>query len=339
MLKKGLACLLGASMLVSSLAACGSSSGSASSAAQSAAQSAASTAAAGGSKEVDMIISTFNNPYFVSVKNGAETAAKKLGYTLVVQNANNDNTTELNLASTDILKKPACLILDPVDSTAIVSAVKKANDANVPVFCFDRKPNGGNTLTFVGFDELKSGQKAADALGKALNGKGKVVEIQGTMGTQVAQDRSKGFEQEMASKYPDIQIIAKQSASFDRSQALNVMTNVLQAHSDINGAYAANDEMAMGILSALKTRNLQKKVCVVGNDGIKDALDGITSGIMTATNAESPFFLGTSVAEIADKVIKNEKLPQATTLDSTIVDASNIKDYWAYLTKLGDPND
>ncbi|CEJ07188.1 Periplasmic binding protein domain, partial [Acididesulfobacillus acetoxydans] len=100
-------------------------------------------------------MSTFNNPFFVSLKNGAEYEAKKLGYKLVVQNANNDNQTELNLAQTDILKKPAVLILDPVDSNAIVTAIDKANQAGIPVFAFDRKPAGGKLVTFVGYDAIQ----------------------------------------------------------------------------------------------------------------------------------------------------------------------------------------
>ncbi len=128
------------------------------------------------------------------------------------------------------------------------------------------------------------------------------------MGTNVAQDRSKDFEEEIA-KYPKIQIVAKQSANFDRSQALNVMTNVLQAHPDIKGVYAANDEMAMGVLSALKASNLNKKVILVGNDGIKDVLDAITAGDMYATHAESPFYEGSEVAKIAsDIIVKNQFL-------------------------------
>ena len=320
LLKKGIACTLGALLIVVSFVGC------------------ASNGNKSANKEVDMIISTFNNPFFVSVKNGAQYEAKKLGYNLVVQNANNDNQTELNLAQTDIEKKPAALILDPVDSNAIVSAINQANKAKIPVYAFDREPVGGKILTFVGFDAISAGKTAADALAKGINSTGKVVEIQGIMGTNVAQDRSKGFEDELAT-YPNIQIVAKQPANFDRSQALNVMTNVLQANPDITGVYAANDEMAMGVLAALKSRNLNKKVVLVGNDGIKDVLDAITSGDIYATNAESPFYEGVQVADIAGKILTNKSTPPKTTLEGQLVDKTNISDYWSYLTKMGDPND
>lgn len=289
-------------------------------------------------KEVDMIISTLNNPFFVSLKNGAEAEAKKLGFKLVIQNANNDNQTELNLAQTDILKKPAAIVVDPVDSDAIVSSIKQANQAKIPVYAFDRKPNGGDLVTFIGYNAIKAGQTAAHALAKALNEKGKVIEIQGIMGTNVAQDRSKGFEEEIA-KYPNIQVVAKQPANFDRAQALNVMTNLIQAHPDVNGVYAANDEMAMGVVSALKARSLTGKVLVVGNDGIKDALDGITSGSVAATNAESPFYLGMQVADIAKDILDGKQVQAATTLEGQLVTKDNVSQYWDHLKQIGDPQD
>ena len=99
--------------------------------------------------------------------------------------------------------------------------------------------NGGEVLTHIGFDAIKPGTIAGEALAKALNGKGNVVEIQGIMGTSVARDRSKGFNIAMA-KYPAIKIVAQQTANFDRGQALSVMENILQANPVIDGVYAAN---------------------------------------------------------------------------------------------------
>jgi ribose transport system substrate-binding protein len=332
--RKGMTCVAGAVLLSVLAAGCGAQPGTSSGNTVTSDTS----SSASGSKEVDLIMSTLNNPFFVSLKNGAQYEAEKLGYKLVVQNANNDIATELNLAQTDIQKKPACLILDPVDSNGIVTAISAANQANIPVFAFDRMPAGGKIATFVGYDAIAAGQRAADALAQALNNKGKVVEIQGIMGTNVAQDRSKGFEQEIA-KYPGIQVVAKQPANFDRSTALNVMTNILQAHPDINGVYAANDEMAMGVLSALKARGKAGQVVLVGNDGIKDALDAISSGDMYASNAESPFAEGAKVADIAGNILKGTSIPPATTLEGKLVNKGNVSQYWDYLKGIGDPND
>lgn len=289
-------------------------------------------------KSAVMIMSTLNNPFFVSVKNGAAAEAKKKGLQLDVENANNSDSTALNLATTAISKQPGVLIIDPVGSESSTSSVKAANNANIPVMAFDRKPTGGDLAAFVGYDAIQAGRNAADALAKGLGEKGDVVEIQGILGTNVAQDRSKGFEEEIA-KYPHIKIVAKQAADFDRGTALNVMTNVLQAHPNIDGVYAANDEMAMGVLAALKSRNLAGKVTLVGNDGISDALAAIASGEMYATNAESPYALGQQVADLATSITSGKQVPSDKKLEGELVTKSNVKQYAQHLIAIGDSAD
>jgi ribose transport system substrate-binding protein len=294
--------------------------------------------AVSGKKDATMIMSTLNNPFFVSVKNGAQAQAPKNGLKLAVQNADNSDATALNLATTAISKQAGVLILDPVSSQSATSAVTQANTANIPVMAFDRKPAGGKLTCFVGYDAIEAGRNAADALAKAVGGKGKVVEIQGILGTNVAQDRSKGFEEGIA-KYKGITVVAKQAAGFDRSKALDVMTNVLQAHPDINGVYAANDEMAMGVLSALKARNLAGKVKLVGNDGIADALAAVAAGEMYATNAESPYALGQKVTSLAGDVLAGKTVSPEETLHGKLITKDSVKEYAKYLVGLGDSAD
>ncbi|HEY3685792.1 MAG TPA: substrate-binding domain-containing protein [Streptosporangiaceae bacterium] len=293
---------------------------------------------ASGKKDATMIMSTLNNPFFVSVKNGAQAQAPKNGVKLTVQNADNSDATALNLATTAVSKQVGVLIIDPVSSQSASTSVTQANQANIPVMAFDRKPAKGKLTSFVGYDAVEAGRNSAKALAEAVGGKGTVVEIQGILGTNVAQDRSKGFEQEIA-KHKGIKVVAKQSAGFDRSKALDVMTNVLQAHPDIDGVYAANDEMAMGVLSALKARNLQGKVKLVGNDGISDALSAIASGDMYATNAESPYALGQRVTGLAKNVLDGKKVATDETLHGRLVTKNTVKAYANYLTGLGDAAD
>jgi ABC-type sugar transport system substrate-binding protein len=293
---------------------------------------------ASGKKDATMIMSTLNNPFFISVKNGAQAQAPKNGLKLSVQNADNSDATALNLATTAISKQVGILILDPVSSQSATSAVTQANAANIPVMAFDRKPAGGKLTCFVGYDAVEAGRNAADALAKAVGGTGKVVEIQGILGTNVAQDRSKGFEEGIA-KYKGITVVAKQAAGFDRSKALDVMTNVLQAHPDIKGVYAANDEMAMGVLAALKGRNLAGKVKLVGNDGIADTLAAIDAGQMYATNAESPYALGQKVASLTGQVLAGKTVSPEETLHGKLITKDSVKEYAKYLVGLGDAAD
>ena len=318
-----------------SLGACSRSGGTASPGAGS---SGAATSSASSNKSAVMIMSTLNNPFFVSVKNGAVAEAPKKGLKLDVQNANNSDATALNLATTALSQKSGILIIDPVGSQSATASVNAANTANVPVMAFDRQPSGGNLATFVGYDAIQAGRNAADALARGMGDKGTIVEIQGILGTNVAEDRSKGFEQQMT-KHPGIRTVAKQAADFDRSKALNVMTNILQAHPTINGVYAANDEMALGVLAALKARNLAGKVVLVGNDGISDALAAIAVGQMYATNAESPYELGQQVADLAAQVLNGQPVEKNKKLEGGLVTKATVKKYAQHLVTIGDAAD
>lgn len=286
-------------------------------------------------KSATLVISTLNNPFFVSVADGAKAHAKTVGMTLDVQNANNADQASLDLASAALNKKPTVLIMDPVSSASGGSIVTLANTAGVPVVAFDRMPQGGDLKAFIGYDAIQAGKNGAKALGEALGGKGKIVEIQGIMGTSVAQERSKGFNEGIKA-FPGIKIVATQSAEFDRGKALNVMTNVLQSNPDINGAYAANDEMALGVIAALKAAGLTEKVKVVGNDGIGDAVKAIKDGTLYATNAESPFSLGFEVMALAAEVANGKQVEKNKVLQGFLVKTADVPSYCKRLADLGD---
>jgi ribose transport system substrate-binding protein len=273
--------------------------------------------------KVGLSMNTLNNPFFVAVKEGAEAQAKDLGYELVVTDAQNNPGQQLADVENLLQQKLDILIIDPADSDAIAEAVKKANDENIPVLTIDRQSNGGEVITHIGFDAIKSGNIAGDFIAEALNGKGKVVEIQGIMGTNVARDRSKGFNEAIA-KHPDIKIVAQQAADFDRGKAMSVMENILQANPEIDAVYAANDEMALGALAAIEAAGRLDKITLIGCDAVDPALDAIRSGKMEATIAEPPYFLGKEAIKTAEKISKGETVEKSVILDSTLVTKENI---------------
>jgi ribose transport system permease protein len=286
-------------------------------------------------KSATLVISTLNNPFFVSVGDGAKDQAAKLGVTLDVQNANNNDTASLNQATTALVKKPGVLLLDPTSSEAGGSITVKANQANVPVVAFDRVPDQGKLAAFIGYDAVQAGKNGAKALCEAVGGTGKVAELQGLLGTSVARDRSEGFKAGMK-ECPGVQVVAVQSADFDRGKALDVTTNILQANPGITGIYGANDEMALGAVAAVKSRGLLSTIKIVGNDGIGDALAAVKSGEMYATNAESPFALGQEVAKIGHAVAGGEKVDESRVLQGKLVTGSGVDEFCSYLRGIGD---
>ncbi|NNU92790.1 D-ribose ABC transporter substrate-binding protein [Geobacillus sp. NFOSA3] len=276
-----------------------------------------------GSLKVGLSMNTLNNPFFVAVKEGAEAQAKEKGVELVVTDAQNDPGKQLADVENLLQQNIDILIIDPADSDAIAEAVRKANDAKIPVFTIDRQSNGGKVVTHIGFDAIKSGKIAGNFLKKALNGKGKIVEIQGILGTNVAQLRSKGFN-EIMEQTPGFEVVARQSANFDRGQALKVMEDILQAHPEIDGVYAANDEMALGALAAIEAAGRLDEIVVIGCDAVDPALEAIRQGKLEATIAEPPFFLGKEAINTALKISKGEKVEKEVILESTLVTRENV---------------
>jgi ribose transport system substrate-binding protein len=273
--------------------------------------------------KVGLSMNTFNNPFFVAVKEGAEAQAKEKDIDLVVTDAQNDPGKQLADVENLLQQNIDILIIDPTDSDAIAEAVKKANEAEIPVFTIDRQSNGGEVVTHIGFDALLSGSIAGNFLKDALGGEGKIVEIQGILGTNVGQLRSEGFNS-VVKETPGFELVAQQAANFDRGEAMKVMEDILQANPDIDGVYAANDEMALGALAAIEAAGRLDEITLIGCDAVDPALDAIRSGKLEATIAEPPFFLGKEAIDTAIKIAAGEEVEAEVILDSTLVTADNV---------------
>lgn len=265
---------------------------------------------ASGSYTIGFAVSTTNNPFFVAMENGVKSEAQKLGIKVIVDDGNNDPSTQLNQVQDLIQQKVNVILLNPTDSQALSSAVAAANQANIPVITLDRSVNSGTIASFIASDSVQAGKMAADELIKALNGKGNVVELQGIMGASAEIDREKGFDQEIATA-PGIKVVARQTAKFDRSTALNVMQNILQAHPDVNGVFAQNDEMALGALKAIQ-QSSKSNVAIVGIDGEEEAVQDVQKGLLYADIAQQPTQEGVLGVDNAMKLIKGQQV------DSTV---------------------
>ena len=274
------------------------------------------TTAAQAADKLALVLSTLNNPFFVTLKDGAAAKAKELGYDLVVLDSQNDPAKELSNVEDVLNQNVKLVMLNPADSDAAKSSVLAANHKNVPVITLDRSANGGDVVTHIASDNVAGGRMAADLVIKKLGGKGKVVELEGVPGASAARDRGKGFGDELATA-PGIKIIASQTANFDRTQGLNVMENILQAQPDIDAVFAQNDEMALGAVKAIQAAN--RKMIVVGFDATDDARAAIKAGAMYGTIAQQPAMIGSLGVEAADKVLKGQSVPKFTGVPLQVV--------------------
>jgi ribose transport system substrate-binding protein len=276
--------------------------------------------------KIGFALNTLNNPFFVDMKNGVEAQAKESGVEVVISDAQNNPAKQLADVENFIQQKVDVLMIDPADSDAIVEAVRRAKDANIPVFTIDRVSNGGDPLAHIGYNQLEAGEMAAKFIVEKLDGKGKVVEIQGILGTSSAQDRTKGFN-DYIKKYPDIEIIAQQAADYDRGKGLKVMEDILQANPEIDAIFCANDESAIGAISALESSDRLSKIkAIIGVDAVDPALDSIRKEKLTATVMQSPYFLGKEGIKAAIKIAEGETVEKEVIMESKLVTKENVDD-------------
>lgn len=253
------------------------------------------------SKKIGMVVSTLNNPFFVSMKVGAEKKAKELGYTLVVLDSQNDAAKERSNVEDLVQQGIAALIINPTDSDAVVNTIKFANDNKIKVITLDRKSNGGEVACHIESDNVKGGEMAAKFILEKLNGKGNLVELQGIPGASATRDRGKGFHN-IVDKKDGVKVVASQAADFDRQKGLNVTENVIQATPKFDAIFAHNDEMALGAIKAVKAAH--KNAIIVGFDGNDDAKAAVKSGDLAATIAQKPSLMGSVAVENAVKIAK-----------------------------------
>lgn len=277
-----------------------------------------------GGRTIGLSVSTLNNPFFVALRDGAQQAADEAGAELVVSDAQNDAASQQSALQNFLTQQVDAIAINPVDSDAAAAAVRPANQEDVPVVAVDRAVNGAEVASTVASDNVEGGRLAAEALADAV-GEGQVVVLQGIPGTSASRDRGEGFSQGIG-EFPDVEVVAEQPADFDRAEALDVMTNLLQAHPDIQGVFAENDEMALGAIQALGER-AGGDIAVVGFDGTPDGLEAVQDGSMYASVAQQPAELGRTAVETAIEAAEAGSVEGTIQVPVKVVTQNNVEEF------------
>lgn len=250
---------------------------------------------------IGLSVSTLNNPFFVTLRDGAQEAANAAGLTLIVVDAQDSVSKQLSDLEDLIQRGVEVLIINPTDSDAVVPAVLAANQAGIPVIAVDRGISGGMLAYYVVSDNVAGGAMAAEFICQQLGGSGPVVELEGIPGTSAARERGQGFNDYLSANCPEITVIARQTANFNRAEGLTVMENILQAQPEIAAVFAHNDEMALGALQAIRASG--RTMLIVGFDATDDAVAAVNACEMGATVAQQPAELGRMAVEAAAEIL------------------------------------
>jgi len=281
--------------------------------------------------KIAIVVSTLNNPWFVFLANTAAEKAKALGYDAKIFDSQNNTALESDHFENIIVAGFEAILFNSTDADGSVANVLKAKAAGVPVFCMDREINSNTAATSQILSDSYSGSVAiAKYFTQQLNKKGNYVEILGIVGDNNTWARSKGFHS-VVDNYPELKMVAQQSADFDRNKAMEVMESILQAHPDIDAVFCGNDGMAMGAYQALVSSGKADKVKVFGFDGAEDVITAINENKVAATGMQFPKVMAETAAQFADEYIKGRRdFPQKIPVAVELVTFKNIQDYIAY---------
>ena len=269
---------------------------------------------------------TMNHPWRVAMVEGNKKYAAEHypDVELIITDGNNDAAKQVTDVESLMAQGIQVLMISPLTEQALTPVVRDAVERGIKVVTLDRKVNTPVTV-HVGGENLPLGVGAGEFLAGKLDGKGAIIELQGTAGASATIDRNKGFAEAIA-KHPDMKVVASQNCDYTRDKAVKFMEDMVQRFGpgEIQAVYAHNDEMALGAIQVLEGAGRLKDVVVVGIDGQETAFEAIDQGKLAATFIYP--YVAPEGIEIAYKVAKGEEVPENVVLPTVAVTQDNIKE-------------
>ena len=259
-------------------------------------------------------VSTLNNPFFVTLTEGARKAATENNVELVVVDAGDDAAKQTSDIEDLVSRNVGVLIVNPVDSDAVAPAVKSAMSQGIKVIAGDRGVNGVDVDCQIASDNVAGARMATEYLMELVGEGAKVAELQGVPGASATIDRGAGFHQ-VADQ--SLQVAASQTANFNRAEGMTVMENILQSDGTIKGVFAHNDEMALGAVEAVAASG--KDIKIVGFDATDDAQKAVKDGKMAATVAQKPDKMGETAIGTAVKIMAGETVEKSIPVEVELI--------------------
>src|ERR1019366_5961095 len=281
------------------------------------------------SKTIVFIPKSTDVTYWLLLRKGAADKAKELGYTLQYQGVSreSDVTGEVNLLRNVISSQPAGILCAATDAQALVAPVEEGIKAGVPIIMVDSGVNSDAPDANITTDNYNGGYQLGKKLAQLMEGKGKVINLGITAGSQPGKERDQGFLAAMK-EYADIKVLPTQWTGAQAATALNDTTDLLNSNPDVSGIYSAAAPMAVGAAQALKARSLAKTVKLVTFDPSPEVIPLFEDGTIHAIAAQNPYQMGYEGVTMLDKIIKGGKIPadkKKTQIDVVVITPENYK--------------
>jgi ribose transport system substrate-binding protein len=272
----------------------------------------------GASETIGVSLLTRAHVFYRDLEDGLRAGAKEHGFELLINAAEWDASRQIAQLEDFITRDVDAVIVCPVDSSGIGAGVRAANRARIPVFTADIASFSGQVVSHIASDNIAGGRLAGEYLVRLLNARGKVAIINQPIVTSTL-DRVQGFREVLAA-YPEIEIVADVDGHGLRDRALQVASDVLQAHPELDGIFAINDDSALGTLAAVEDFG-REDVVIIGYDATPPARDAILEGrALKADVVQYPFEIGRRTVETIASYFSGQDVPELVPVEVGIVD-------------------
>jgi ribose transport system substrate-binding protein len=246
--------------------------------------------------------------FYITMRKGANAAAKKLGVKLVFQGAPNafSAPTQIPYLNAAIARHPDAILIAPTDKTALIAPIQRAISAGIPVVTVDTFITKPIAFTNVSTDNLAGGHAAAKALIAAIGGSGEVAGISVNPGISTTDQRQQGFEAELK-KHPNVKYLGTQYCNDDQTKATNIMTALLSAHPNLKGVFAMNVVSGNGVTAAVKAAGKSGQVKLVEFDAGPPQVQALKGGTIAALVAQYPYGIGQMGVNLAYKWVTGKR--------------------------------
>ena len=273
--------------------------------------------------DLGVVMKSLSNEFWRTLEEGYEQAASDAGIKIDVDATTSENDEILQQTMTEnfTTQGKTALLMSPISDSNLTAAVENANAAGVLTV----NVNDGliaQAKHYVGPNASQNGELAAAWMSEKLGDEGEVAIVVGMPKAFAARQRTAGFKNWIKENNSGLTVVEEQNADWDRNQAKTIAANWIQNHPDLKGIFCNNDDMARGVVEAVREANAD--ILVVGVDGIGEAYESIRSGGLSATIDSFPFYMGQVAVEATLRSLNGEALPSVVQTPQALIDSTNV---------------
>ncbi|CTQ55528.1 D-allose-binding periplasmic protein precursor [Roseibium album] len=275
---------------------------------------------------IPLISKGFSHQFWQAVKLGSEQAAEEFNVEVTFEGPDNEGQVDrqIDMLAAALAKKPAAIGFAAVDSQASIPMLKKIDKAGVPLIAFDSGVDSEIPVTTATTDNVAAAALAADKMAEAIGGAGKVAVISHDQTSRTGIDRVDGFVNQIAAKYPDIEVVSVQYGGGDHLISTEITKSILTANPDLKGMFGANEGSAIGVVNGVK--EAKADIVIIGFDSGAAQKEAVRSGLMAGAITQNPVGIGYETVKAAVATINGESVPKIIDTGFYYYDKNNMDD-------------